>query len=251
MDPQAEALSPGDGGFAVKDLPPGRYVVRVTAAGLRRGVPTRRARHRGRAQRQRARGARPGRGVVRRWWRDEDGARRARARGSWPWRCRASACSGWTAWTCSRDAEGAYRLDTLVPGVRYFVEAWAEGHAPTGRVAVAEGIRQHDVARSKAGPRGGPRHRPGHGRRRPRRAGDAARRPGRDALARVGRDGRRRPYVLPHVSPGPAAALVGEGRGLRARGDGRGGLGGRRVVGGRDHGARRRARRRAGRWAGA
>ncbi len=43
------------------------------------------------------------------------------------------------------DATGAYRIDTLIPGMTYGVEAWAEGHAPTGSyVREISGIKRRD-----------------------------------------------------------------------------------------------------------
>jgi protocatechuate 3,4-dioxygenase beta subunit len=230
VDPQAEALSQGDGCFAVKDLLPGRYVVRVTAAGyaaaFRPGVRV--------TVDERSGNVRvvldPGAG----WYgvvADEEGRGVAGAR------LVAVALPGERMQRVDRvDAlagpDGAYRLDTLVPGVRYFVEAWAEGHAPTGRVAVAEGIRQHDVALLKAGRV--------EGRVTDRVTGAGI--PDAQVTLLAGQAATLSPvsdvtdqdglYVLPHVSPGPLLLWSVKAAGYEPVGMDVGGLGGRRVLAG-------------------
>ncbi|MFV1959939.1 MAG: carboxypeptidase regulatory-like domain-containing protein, partial [Planctomycetota bacterium] len=49
------------------------------------------------------------------------------------------------------DAEGRYRLDSLIPGVRYFVEASATGFAPAGQLGRPEGIDLLDFSLLESG----------------------------------------------------------------------------------------------------
>lgn len=128
----ARGTSGGDGHFLVDDLPPGRYLLRVSAAGyatrFRQGVLV--------SVDENSSAVRivldPGAGLEGRVT-DESGRGLAGAR------VIAVALPGRNLQRFDRvevqtDAAGLYRIDTLVPGMGYGVEAWAEGYAPTSRV---------------------------------------------------------------------------------------------------------------------
>lgn len=229
-DPMAEAASQGDGSFAVKDLPPGRYLLRVSAPGyaaaFRAGVRV--------TTDERSGSARvildPGAGWYGTVLDDE-------RRGVADARVVAVAMPGFGVQRMDRvdvhaGPDGAYRLDTLVAGVRYFVEAWAEGRAPTGQVLVAEGVQRRDVTLTQAGRVEGTvtDRATGQGVADAQvtlLAGQAS------TLSPVstvsGADGR---YVLPYVAPGPLLLFSVKALGYQSFGLGADGFGGRRVTAG-------------------
>lgn len=233
-DPLAEARAQGDGRFVVSDLSPGRYVLRVTAPGFatafRSDVRV--------TLDERSGSVRvvldPGAG----WYgvvRDEDGRALPGAR------LVAAALPGERLQRLDRvdveaGADGGYRLDTLVDGVRYFVETWAEGYAPTGQVLVAQGVARRDVTVVRAGRVEGrvtdrATGAPVEGAQVTLLAGQAT------TLSPVstvsGPDGG---YVLAHVAPGPLLLLSVRAAGYEAGGLDAGALAGRRVVAGETQG---------------
>lgn len=126
----AEARVGNDGMFQIEDLPPGRYVIRVSAPGhataFRSGVVV--------TWDELSSAPRivldPGVGYQGRVD-DEHGRPIAGAR------VIVVAIPGQRAERVDKqevrtNARGEYRIDTLIPGLRYFVEAWAEGYAPMG-----------------------------------------------------------------------------------------------------------------------
>ena len=141
-DPVQEVLAASDGRFLLRDLPPSRYVLRVSAAGhatsFREGVwvtPDERAPEimvvldpgagcEGRVLDE------GGRGI--------DGARVIAVA------VRGKNTRGLDRVETRSAPDGAYRLDALIPGVQYFVEAWAEGHAPAGRLVQPQGMQAID-----------------------------------------------------------------------------------------------------------
>jgi protocatechuate 3,4-dioxygenase beta subunit len=149
VDPLALADADGDGRFELKDLPPGRYVLRVSAPGyaaaFRDGVRVT-VDERSPAVRVVLDGGAGWTGRVV----DErgDGVGGARVI--------AVALPGGEIARLDRvetrsGADGAYRLDTLVSGMRYFVEAWADGYSPTGRFLVPDGVADLDLVVVTAG----------------------------------------------------------------------------------------------------
>lgn len=148
-DTLAEARAAANGSFVLADLAPGRYLLRVSAPGY---ASTFRGDVRVTVD-ERAGGVRvvldPGagwRGTVR----DGDGRPVGGAR------LVAVAMRGEAAARTERvdttsGADGSYRLDMLVAGVRYYVEAWGEGLAPEVFVAVAEGVAGRDLVLRAAG----------------------------------------------------------------------------------------------------
>ena len=148
-EPLAEAASQGDGSFVVRDLPPGRYLLRVSAPGyaaaFRAGVRV--------SVDERAAGVRVVLDVGAGWYGTVFDDEKQPIGGA---RVLAIAVPGEGMARVDRvDAvagpDGAYRLDTLIPGVRYFVEAWAPGRAPAAQALVAEGVQRRDIALVRAG----------------------------------------------------------------------------------------------------
>ncbi len=146
----ATAQSDAQGQFLIRDLPPGRYVLRISAPGystaFKDGVLV--------SVDERSTAVRvvldPGagfEGVVR----DEGGRGVAAAR------VIAVAIPGANVARLDRiearsAADGAYRLDTLVPGVRYFVEVWAAGFAPIGHwIPTGEGVQERNFVLLRSG----------------------------------------------------------------------------------------------------
>jgi protocatechuate 3,4-dioxygenase beta subunit len=149
MDSIQEATSDAGGAFVVKSLSPGRYVLRVSAPGY---ASTFRGDVRVTVD-ERSGGVRvvldPGAG----WYGTVTDVEGRPVSGA---RLVAIAMMGEAAPRVDRvDAvsasDGAYRLDTLVAGVRYYVEAWAEGRGPSVSIGIAEGVVRRDVRLSPAG----------------------------------------------------------------------------------------------------
>ncbi len=146
----AEAGVNGEGRFLLEDLPPGTYVLRVSAPGFattfRSGVLV--------TLDENSSAVRvvldPGAGFFGRVT-DETG------RGIGAARVIAIALPGRRLNRFDRvetvtDAAGNYRLDTLIPGMTYGVEAWAEGFAPTGAyVREISGMRRRNWKLSETG----------------------------------------------------------------------------------------------------
>lgn len=141
--PVATALSEADGAFLVKDLPPGRYLLRVTRAGHAAafvgGVYV--------TADGDAAGVRvvldPGAGFEGRVL-DEAG------RGVDAATVVAVAVKSERADTFDRQetrsgSDGRYRLDTLTPGVSYFLEAHRKDLAPLGKIVMARGVQTLDL----------------------------------------------------------------------------------------------------------
>ena len=135
LDDPASALAAGtvdeNGRFVIPDVPPGRYVLRIGAAGyatrFKQGVLV--------TVDENSSAVRvvldPGAGFEGRVM-DADGNGLAGGR------VIAAAMPGRTMTRFDRvevatEPDGSYRIDTLVPGMKYAIEAWAEGHAPTVR----------------------------------------------------------------------------------------------------------------------
>lgn len=146
----ATAKAESDGRFLVRDLPPGRYLLRVHAPGhataFKAGVWV--------SVDERSSAVRvvldPGAGLSGQVL-DEAGGPLGAAR------VIAVAIPGAKVARLDRmeartGSDGRYRLDTLVPGVRYFVEAWAEGHAPVGHwIQTGEGVEARDFTLPRSG----------------------------------------------------------------------------------------------------
>lgn len=148
-EPLAEARASAQGTFVVAGLAPGRYLLRVSAPGY---ASTFRGDVRVTVD-ERAGGVRvvldPGAG-----WRGT--VRDSEGRGVAGARLVALAMRGESSARTERvdttaAADGTYRLDSLVAGVRYYVEAWGEALAPEVFVAVAEGVAERDLVLRAAG----------------------------------------------------------------------------------------------------
>ncbi len=229
-DPLAEADALADGRFTLRDLSPGRYLLRVSAPGFATAFRTDvRVTLDERSGRLRV-VLDPGAG----WTgtvRDEDGRPVPGAR------LVAVALPGERLQRVDRvdvtaGPDGAYRLDTLVAGVRYFVEAWAEGYAPTGQALVAEGVAQRDVVVVRSGRV--------EGRVADARSGAPVAEAQVTLLAGLATtlspvstvtdaEGR---YALAHVAPGPVLLLSVKAVGYEAYGAGADAFAGRRVAAG-------------------
>lgn len=143
-DALAQAQTTRDGAFGVADLPPGRYVLRVAASGyatvFREGVWVTADERAPSLHIVLDRGAGYHGRVV-----DEDGrgigGARVIAVATMPDRRRQRVDRVETL----SASDGRYRLDSLVSGVRYFLEAWAEGYAPAGRFVQPEEIEGLDL----------------------------------------------------------------------------------------------------------
>ncbi|MDJ0973133.1 MAG: carboxypeptidase regulatory-like domain-containing protein [Planctomycetota bacterium] len=150
IDFLAEARADRDGRFTIKDLPPGRYVLRVSAPGyatsFRSGVIVTVDERSAEPRITLDKGAGYEGKVL-----DEEG------RGIADAHVLAVAAPGAGTSRIERvdvrsGADGSYRLDTLTPGVRYFIEAWADGYAPAGQFpVVGEGVTKKDFTLSPAG----------------------------------------------------------------------------------------------------
>jgi len=227
LDSLSEAASESDGSFVVRDLSPGRYLLRVSAPGY---ASTFRSDVRVTVD-ERSGGVRvvldPGAG----WYGsvlDPEGRPVAGAR------LVAIAMLGENVQRLDRVnadvvAHAGYRLDTLVAGVRYYVEAWAEGHGPTTFMSIAEGLTRRDVTLARAGRVEG-------------RVVDKATGQGVGA-AQVSLLGASFTlvaclsdesgfYALPHVAPGALLLITAKAAGYEAFGMGGEALGGKVVVAG-------------------
>lgn len=139
-----------DGMFSIGDVPPGRYVLRVSAPGyatrFRSGVLVTVDENSSAVRVVLDRGA----GFE---GRVTDGDGNGLAGG----RVIAAAMPGREMKLFDRvevttGPDGSYRIDTLVPGMRYALEAWAEGHAPTVRyIEVGSDVRTLDWALAGSG----------------------------------------------------------------------------------------------------
>ncbi len=149
-DPLQEVRAGSDGRFLLRDLPPGRYVLRVSGAGFATAfrervwvTPDERAP-------ELMIVLDPGagcEGTVR-----DDGGRGIADARVIAVAVRGKRTRGLDRVETRSAADGRYRLDSLIPGVDYFVEAWAEGHAPTGRLVHTGGMQEVDF---ELGPGGG------------------------------------------------------------------------------------------------
>ncbi len=148
-EPLGEAATARDGSFVVADVLPGRYVVRVSAPGF-------------------ATAFRPGVWITpdevapclcvvldpgAGWTGRVTDADDRPVAGA---RVVAVAVAGKRAGGMERletrsDEDGTYRLDSLIPGVTYFVEAWSAGFAPSGRLAPASGDPHLDFVLGASG----------------------------------------------------------------------------------------------------
>lgn len=141
--PLAAGRVDGDGRFLIEDIPPGRYVLRVSARGyatrFKQGVLVTIDENSSAVRVVLDAGAGFEGRVM-------DGAGNGLAGG----RVIAAAMPGSKMLRFDRvevgtQADGSYRIDTLVPGMRYALEAWAEGHAPTVRyIEVGSEVRKLD-----------------------------------------------------------------------------------------------------------
>ncbi len=146
----AEAGVGPDGRFLLENLPPGRFVLRVSAPGyattFKSGVLVTLDEHSSAVRVVLDPGAGFHGKVV-----DETGRGLAGAR------VIAVAMPGRRLERFDRveaeaDAAGEYRLDTLIPGMTYGIEAWAEGYAPTGTyVREIEGLKKRDWKLKRTG----------------------------------------------------------------------------------------------------
>ena len=190
VDPLAEARAWRDGRFDLANLPPGRYVVRVSAPGYATAfresvwvtaderasslhvVLDRGAGYEGRVVDPDERGI-GGARVIAVAFPDRQSSRLDRVE-------------------TTASSDGRYRLDGLVAGVRYFVEAWAEGYAPAGRFVQPEEIATLDFTLPPSGRVEGRITDSRDRSRRPGCRGHPRGRYGEHPLARVLRDRRRR-----------------------------------------------------------
>jgi protocatechuate 3,4-dioxygenase beta subunit len=149
VDPLAAAATGADGTFRLEDLPPGRYLLRVAAPGyatsFREGIWVT-VDERAPALRVTLDEGAGFRGLVR----DAEG------RGVGGARVIAVATPGSRVQRLDRvettsEPDGRYALDGLVAGSRYFLEAWAAGFAPTGRVVVPGGDETLDLVLASSG----------------------------------------------------------------------------------------------------
>lgn len=150
VDFLAEARVDRDGRFTVKDLPPGRYMLRVAAPGyataFRSGVIVTVDERSAEPRITLDRGAGYEGRVLDGSGRGIGGAQVLAVAAPGPGTNRIERVDVRSA------ADGSYRLDTLTPGVRYFIEAWAEGFAPAGQFpVVGEGVTKKDFKLSPAG----------------------------------------------------------------------------------------------------
>lgn len=230
LEPLSEARAWRDGRFDLAGLPPGRYVVRVSAPGYATAfresvwvtaderasvlhvVLARGAGYEGRILDPDERGI-GGALVIAVAFPDRRSTRLDRVE-------------------ATAESDGRYRLDGLVAGVRYFVEAWAEGYAPAGRFVQPEEIETLDFVLPPSGRVEG-------------RITDVATGAGvqgaevtlvagtANTLSPVscvsGVDGR---YALTHVSPGPILMFAAKASGYPAASFDLAGSRGRKVVAG-------------------
>jgi protocatechuate 3,4-dioxygenase beta subunit len=113
--------------------------------------------------------------------------------------------------------DGHFRLDTLVSGLLHFVEAWAEGHAPSGRFLAPRGVGSIDLVLVRAGRI--------EGTIRDEATGEGV--AGAEVIAGAGLTNSLSPvatttdaagrYVLATVSPGPVFLFVARARGYQRR----------------------------------
>jgi protocatechuate 3,4-dioxygenase beta subunit len=146
----AQASVDGDGRFLLEDLPPGRYVLRVSAAGyataFKSDVLVTLDEHSSAVRVV----LDPGAGFYGKVA-DETGRGLAGAR------VIAVVIPGkhlnrFDQEEVLADETGAYRLDTLIPGMTYGIEAWAEGYAPTGHyVREVAGLKRRDWTLARTG----------------------------------------------------------------------------------------------------
>jgi len=146
----AQAAVDADGRFLLEDLPPGRYVLRVSAPGyattFKSDVLVTLDEHSSAVRVV----LDPGAGFFGKVA-DEAGRGLAGAR------VIAVAIPGkhlnrFDQEEVVADATGAYRLDTLIPGMTYGIEAWAEGFAPTGHyVREIAGLKRRDWTLARTG----------------------------------------------------------------------------------------------------
>ncbi len=146
----AESMASADGKFLLRDLPPGRYVLRVSAPGYATSFKDNvlvTADENSSAVRVVLDAGAGFYGSVL----DENG------RGIPDARVIALAVPGVQLNRFDRidvrtDANGAYRMDTLISGMSYAVEGWAQGYAPTGRFPLrASGVTRQDFKLVRSG----------------------------------------------------------------------------------------------------
>lgn len=143
MSPLAGGRVDENGRFRIEDVPPGRYVLRISASGyatrFKQGVLVTVDENSSAVRVVMDAGAGFEGRVT-----DADG------NGLVGGRVIAAAMPGRRMLRFDRvevetGPDGSYRIDTLVPGMRYALEAWAEGHAPTVRyIEVGSEVRTLD-----------------------------------------------------------------------------------------------------------
>ena len=148
--PLAQSGVADDGSFRIGDLPPGQYILRVGAPGyattFRAGVTISADEHSTRVRLVLDEGA-GYKGYVR----DNKGQPLPDAR------VLAVLAPSQKITRVDRvdartDAHGYYELNTLIPGVRYFIEAWTDGYAPTGMVLTPTAeIQQRNITLKPSG----------------------------------------------------------------------------------------------------
>ena len=148
-DPLNQVVARTDGRFLLRDLPPGRYLLRVSAPGyatsFRERVWV--------TPDERAPDLRvvldPGAGCEGRV--HDDGGRGISGARVIAVAIRGKNTRGLDRGETTTAPDGSYLLDSLIPGVQYFVEAWAEGYAPAGRLVQPEGSQVVDFELGRSG----------------------------------------------------------------------------------------------------
>jgi len=147
--PVATAQSEGDGAFLLRDLPPGRYLLRVTRAGHAAafvgGVYVTAD---GDAASVRV-VLDPGAGFEGRVL--DEGGRGVDAATVVAVAVKAERADSFDRQETRSGPDGRYRLDTLTPGASYFLEAHRRDLAPLGKIVVARGVQPLDFVLAAGG----------------------------------------------------------------------------------------------------